>query len=174
MLQRMVGKHKLNWHVQLFSAFWAYQTTTKTATRFTPFQLIYGLEAVLPIGCEIPSLRLTIKLLPNTSEEEQHLLYLSHLDEIRRDVTLANESHQKCIKQRYNRSVCPYIFLEGDLVLVYDQDKDTLGESKYEPLWYGPYIVSKVLKKGANELVDHEGNKLARLRNGLYLKQYFA
>ena len=36
----------------------------------------------------------------------------------------------------------PHIFSEGDLVLVYDQDKDTLGAGKFEPLWYGPYIIS--------------------------------
>ena len=51
MLQRMVGKHKSNWHVQLFSALWAYQTSTKTTTGFTHFQLVYGLEVVLPIEC---------------------------------------------------------------------------------------------------------------------------
>ena len=174
MLQRMVGAHKSNWHVQLFSALWAYRTSAKTATGFTPFQLVYGLEAVLPIECEIPSLRLTVELLPHTYEEEQRLLYLSHLDEIRRDVALANESHKKRIKTRYDRTVKPRTFFEGDLVLVYDQDKDALGAGKFEPLWYGPYIVSKVLETGAYELVDHEGNKLARPRNGLYLKQYFA
>ena len=125
MLQRMVGKHKSSWHIQLFSALRAYQTTSKTATGFTPFQLVYGLEAVLPIECEIPSLKLTIKLLPNTTEEEQCLLYLSHLDEIHRDAALANKSHQKHIKKQYYRSVHPCVFLEGDLVLVYDQDKDT-------------------------------------------------
>ena len=32
----------------------------------------------------------------------------------------------------------------------------------------------KVLQKGAYELIDYEGNRLARPRNGLYLKQYFA
>ena len=67
----------------------------------------------------------------------------------------------------------PRTFLEGDLVLVYDQDKDSLGAGKFEPLWYVPYIISKVLKKEAYELVDYERNKLARPRNGLYLKQYF-
>ena len=103
----------------------------------------------MPIECEIPSLRLTIELLPHTSEEEQRLLYLSHLDEIRRDVTLANESHKKHIKKRYDRAVKPRTFSEGNLVLVYDQDKDALGVGKFGPLWYGPYIVSKVLEKGA-------------------------
>ena len=82
MLQWMDGKHKLNWHIQLFSKFWAYQTLAKTAIGFTPFQLVYGLEAVLWIECKIPSLKLNVDLLPNTTEEEQHLLYVSHLDEI--------------------------------------------------------------------------------------------
>ena len=139
-----------------------------------PFQLVYGLEVVLLIECEIPLLRLTIELLPHTIDEEQCLLYLSHLDEIHRDVTLANETHQKCIKKRYDRTMWPHTFSEGDLVLVYDQDKDSLGAGKFEPLSYGPYVISKVLQKGAYELVDYEGNKLARPQNGLYLKEYFA
>lgn len=41
-------------------------------------------------------------------------------------------------------------------------------------MWIGPYIVSKVLKKGAYELTDYEGNKLAEPRNGLYLKKCYA
>ena len=158
----MVGKHKSSWHAQLFSALWAYRTSTKTATGFTPFQLVHGLEVVLPIECEIPLLRLTFELLPHTTDEEQHLLYLSHLDEIRRDAALTNKTHQKCIKKRYDRTMRPRTFSEGDLVLVYDQDKDALGASKFKPLWYDPYIISKVLQKGAYELVDYEGNKLAR------------
>ena len=158
MLQWMVGKHTSTWNIQLFSTLWAYRTIAKTYIGFTPFQLVYGLEAILPIECEIPSLKPTVELLSNTTEEEQHLLYLSHLDEICRDAALANKSHHKCIKQLYDRSVCPRVFLEGDLVLVYDQDKDTLGAGKFKPLWYGPYIISKVLKKGAYELVDYEGN----------------
>eukprot|EP00253_Pinus_taeda_P028888 PITA_28888 len=77
---------------------WAYRTSVKTSTGFTPFQLVYGLEAVLPIECEIPSLQMAIKLLPATSEEERHLLYLVQLDENRRDAALAIETHEKCIK----------------------------------------------------------------------------
>ena len=160
--------------MQLFLALWAYRTLAKTTTGFTPFQLLYGLEVVLLTECEIPSLKLTVELLPHTTEEEQRLLYLSHLDEIHWDVALANETHQKRIKKRYDRAVQPCTFSEGNLVLVYDKDKDALGVGKFEPLWYGPYIISKVLQKGAYELVDYKENKLVRPQNGLYLKQYFA
>ena len=67
----MVGKYKSNWHLQLFSALWAYRASAKTTTGFTPFQLIFGLEAVLPIECEIPSLKLTVELLLDTSAKEE-------------------------------------------------------------------------------------------------------
>ena len=37
MFRRMVGDHKSNWHLVLFFALWAYQTSVKTTTGFTPF-----------------------------------------------------------------------------------------------------------------------------------------
>jgi hypothetical protein len=65
----------------------------KTATGFTPFQLVYGIEAILPIECEIPSLKLKVETLSHTSSEEERFLYLSKLDETRHDATLVNEAH---------------------------------------------------------------------------------
>jgi hypothetical protein len=70
--------------------------------------------------------------------------------------------------------VHPRIFSEGDLVLVYDQDKDPLGAGKFKPMWFRPFIVKEVLKKGAYRLVDFEGKALAEPRNGLYLKKYYS
>jgi len=95
MLQRTIGIHKSNWHLMLFSALWAYRTSMKDATGFTPFQLIYGLEATLPIECEIPSLKLAVKLLPDTTPVEERLVYLERLDETRRLDSLAIEAQKK-------------------------------------------------------------------------------
>ena len=94
----------------LFSALWAYRTSAKTATSFTPFQPVYGLEAMLPIECEISSLHLAIELLPATSKEEKCFLYLAQLDETRRIATLAVDAHKKCVKAQYDRSVTPRVF----------------------------------------------------------------
>ena len=60
------------------------------------------------------------------------------------------------------------------MVLLYDQEADVIGTGKFEPLWHGPYIVKRVLAKGAYELVDYNGIPLAYPRNGLYLKCYYA
>ena len=99
---------------------WAYWTSVRNATGFTPFQLVYGLKAILPVQCEISSLKLAIDLLPKTSEEEARFLELIHLDETRRDAMLANEAHKKRFKMQFDKNVKPRVFSEGDLVLLYD------------------------------------------------------
>jgi hypothetical protein len=91
-----------------------------------------------------------------------------------RDVALANEAHKQHVKCQYDRSVCPWIFSEGDLVLVYDQDKYPLGTGKFKPMWFRPFIVKQVLEKGTYHLVDFEGNALEEPSNGLYLKKYYS
>ena len=48
-------------------------------------------------------------------------------------------------------------------MLVYDQDKEPLGARKFNSMWLGPYIVSKVLKKGSYELIEYDGNKFPKL-----------
>ena len=158
----------------LYPALWAYRTSVKTATGFTPFQLVHGVESVFPIECEIPSLKLAVELLPDTSSLEERLLHLEHLDEQRRDAATMNEAHKNRVKVQYDKAVKPRVFSEGDLVLVYAQEKDALGAGKFKSMWYGPYIVKKFLKKGAYTLVDFEGNELPEPRNGLYLKKYYA
>ena len=65
----------------LYPNFWAYRTNVKTTTGFSPFQLVHGVEAVTPVECEIPSLKITIHVLPDMTELEEHLVHLEHLDE---------------------------------------------------------------------------------------------
>jgi len=37
-----------------------YHTSVRTSTRETPYSLVYGMEAVLPVEVEIPSLRVLL------------------------------------------------------------------------------------------------------------------
>eukprot|EP00253_Pinus_taeda_P035591 PITA_35591 len=117
---------------------------------------------------------IAIELLPATSEEENCLLYLAQLDENRCDAALAIETHAKWIKAQYDQNVTPRNFLEGDLVLLYDQANDKLGAGKFVPMWHGPFVVKRKLAKGAYELVYFDSVSLGKPRNGLYLKRFYA
>eukprot|EP00253_Pinus_taeda_P035042 PITA_35042 len=147
-------------HLRLFSTLWAYQTSWKDATGFTPFQLVYGLEATLLIECEIPSFKLVVELLPNTTSVEECLLYLEQLDETHRLASLAIEAQKKRVKTHFDPTVHPCYFIEGDFVLLYDQPNEKLGAGKFKAMWHGTYIVKCVLQKRAYELIDYEGNPL--------------
>ena len=104
----------------LYPALWAYRTTVKTATSFSPYQLIHGVESVLPVECEIPSLKLAIELLLDTSPLEEHLVHLEQLDEQRRDALVALEVNNHCVKVEYDKSIHLRSFSEGDLLLLWD------------------------------------------------------
>jgi hypothetical protein len=100
---------------------------------------------MFPIECEIPSLKLAIELLPNTTVKEERLLYLTRLDETHCDATLANETHNKHVKSQYDKTVITCVFSEGDLVPLYNQDREMMGVGKFEPMWHGPYIIKLIL-----------------------------
>ena len=46
-----------DWQEKLPFALHAYRTGFRTSTEATPYSLVYGMEAVLPIKVEIPSLQ---------------------------------------------------------------------------------------------------------------------
>ena len=88
----------MNWHIMLYPALWAYRTAVKTTIDFSPYQLIHGVEFVLSVECEIPSLKLAIELLPDTSALEERLVHLEQLDEQRWDALVALEVNKHRVK----------------------------------------------------------------------------
>lgn len=79
----------------LYPVLWAYQMFVKASTGFTHFQLVYGLESTFPMECKMPSLKLAVQLLVDTSSLETFLVHLGHLDEKHWDATIMNEAHKR-------------------------------------------------------------------------------
>ena len=67
-LQKNVSQSKSDWHIMLYPTLWAYRTSVKTTTGFSPFQLVHNVELILPIECKIPSLKLEVALLRDISD----------------------------------------------------------------------------------------------------------
>ena len=55
-LQKMTVTYK-DWHEMLPFSLHGYRTIIRTSTGATPFSLVYGMEVVLPVEVEIPSMR---------------------------------------------------------------------------------------------------------------------
>ena len=82
----------------LYPTLWVYRTAVKNTTGFSPYQLMHGVDSILPVECEIPLLKLAMELLPDTSPLEEHLVHLEQLDEQRRDALVALEVNKRHVK----------------------------------------------------------------------------
>jgi len=68
----------------LVEATWAYSTTWKTTTGFTPYELVYGKKALLSIEFEYNTLRMVVQLdLDLSHAQKERLLQLNGFDEQR-------------------------------------------------------------------------------------------
>ena len=93
----------------------AYHTSTCTSTRETPFSLVYGMEAVLPIEVQIPSLRI-MKEAGLGKDEWIHtrLDCLNLIDEKRLAIVCHGQMYQKCVIKSFNKNIKPRVYQAGD------------------------------------------------------------
>jgi hypothetical protein len=81
---------------------WAYKTSVNIATDFTPFLLVYGVEAILPIGCKIHLLKQSIEMLLAPRFWKYHTLTASSAGHI---------FHDFCTMQHQDSRPTPINFL---------------------------------------------------------------
>ena len=73
---------RTDWELKLNSALPAYRVAYKMAIGTTPFNLVFGLDAILPIEFMIPTLRVAKELEWTVGHElSQRLTELEQLDE---------------------------------------------------------------------------------------------
>ncbi|KAL0331591.1 UNVERIFIED_CONTAM: hypothetical protein Sangu_1704600 [Sesamum angustifolium] len=100
---------------ELLRVLWAYRTTLRESTQETPFNLVYGTEAVLPteIGEEIWRVRsYDIARNPKSGREDLDLG-----EENREMVQRKVHIYKSKMVRAYDDKVHPRDFKEGDLVL---------------------------------------------------------
>jgi flagellar biosynthesis/type III secretory pathway protein FliH len=58
-IKKRIKDNPRKWHEKLSEALWAHRTSSHGTTKVTPFELVYGQEAVLPMEIGLHSLRVT-------------------------------------------------------------------------------------------------------------------
>ncbi|RDY06769.1 hypothetical protein CR513_09195, partial [Mucuna pruriens] len=90
-----------------------YCTSIRTSTGATPYSLVYGTEAVLPIEVKIPSLRVLVEVELEDAEWIQSWLNQLNLIDEKQLTTLCHEQlYQKIIKSDFDKK-SSYYTLEG-------------------------------------------------------------
>ncbi|XP_059066364.1 uncharacterized protein LOC131857679 [Cryptomeria japonica] len=94
----------------------------------SPYVLVYGNEARLPILVDFPTLSL-IQELEMMEEEPMHIIYveLLELKEKRKRALINLENHHVQMKRNFDKKVVPRVFREGELVFKWNKLKSILG-----------------------------------------------
>ena len=174
-VQKMIEENPRQWHVLLSEAVWANRTSQKSATRTSPFRLVYGYDAMLPMELTVMSTRRRYQSrLSKDDYFDKMVIDALDLDEERLAALDHLEAQKRRVERAYNKRVKRKAFSVGDIVwkaVLPIGHKDTrLG--KWSPNWEGPFIVVNKLTGGAYLLADIDGEEHDRAINGQFLKKY--
>ena len=173
-IQKMVVTYK-DWREMLHFDLHGYQTFVRTSTRATPFSLVYGMEVVLPIEVEIPSLHVIMETKLSEAEWVQNRFDQLNLIEEKRMTALCHgQLYQKSMKKAFDKKVKLREFREGTLMLRKILTFNVDSRGKGTPNFEGPYVVKKALSGGALILETMDGEELPRPMNADAVKKYFA
>ncbi|RVW21038.1 hypothetical protein CK203_112797 [Vitis vinifera] len=142
-----------DWSEKLPFALWAYRTYFRTSTKATPYSLVYGMEAVLPVEIEMRSLRVALEQqISETEWAQSHYDQLSLLDERR----LRAVDHVQAYQGKMTHA-----FKRGD------------PRGKFRPTWSGPYVIRDLTPEEAAWLTDLDGNQFTEPVNVDQLKKFY-
>ena len=169
-LKRKLEKAKGTWAEEVPRIVWAYHTTPQSSTHETPFSLVYGSDAMIPVEIQESSPRF-LNFVDEQSNEERKV-NLDLLDEVREEARVSAEAVKRRVERRHNSKVRSRQFQEGNLVMRKAHQYEM--ENKLSPKWTGPFRVVETLENGAYRLKTLDGGAIPRTWNATHLKLYFS
>jgi hypothetical protein len=136
MISMFVNSKHSNWDDVIDHVVFAYNTSKQESTGRTPFLLLYGREALLPIDAALGN---------NPNPDANHIQLLQQLPALREKVIrrLAWIQHRQ--KKRYDKRRRLKSYSIGDLVLVYRPLRKKGRSEKLLHSYHGPFPIVKKL-----------------------------
>ncbi len=135
-LSMYMSTHQRDWDAALPLALFAYRTATQESTGNSPFEMLYGRKARLPIDA-------ALDYTPSPYQEEP-----TYTEQLAARLTTAWESARNALekahekqKEHYDNKATYPQYGPGDLVMVHNPHVAQGLSKKFTHLWHGPYEV---------------------------------
>ena len=120
-MTKTVKQHRKDWSDKLLEALWAYCTTWKNTTSFSPYEMVYGKQVLLPIEFQISTYRLAAELGMDLNEDQkQRMMQVNELDEVRQDALQQTTMVQQQRTKWHDKFIKKKEFQVGDWALLFD------------------------------------------------------
>jgi hypothetical protein len=170
LIKKKIEDNPKRWHEVISEALWAHRICRHGATKVTPFELVYGQEAVLPVEVNLGAYRLAKQ--NGLYGDTYHALMMDNIDEVidkRLEALEAIVKDKRRVVRAYNKRVRAKSFQVGDLVwktiLPIGSKSNKFG--KWSPsYWEGPYKVVRSCSGNSYMVESLQGQQLPRALNG--------
>ena len=161
-----------NWVECLPAVMFAYRTAKHESTRMTPFQIMYGRQAILPLEVQYnPTFhdQDTFESEETISSKIEMLLAIRERMFVKVASNIKNA--QNVQKQQYDKRHRGSDFKVGDLVKQVNKIRKDRKGGRFTDRFDGPYIVARVLGKNRYKISNGK-TVLAKLVNSSNLDHY--
>ena len=165
-LKRRLDKAKATWAEEVPRNVWAYHTTTQSTTKETPFNLVYGSDAMILVETQENSPCFQNFVVEESNEERK--VNLDLLDEVREKAKIKAEALKRRLDYKYSSKLRSRQFQVVDLVMRKAHTYQL--ENKLSPKWTGSFRITEALGNGAYRLETLEGGAIPRTWNATNLK----
>jgi hypothetical protein len=181
---RILSEHQDRWDKVLPGVLFAYRTSVQKSTQYTPFYLMYGRHAKLPVDCELECIvddvereaEIAVPITDESAEDDiqSRLTSINYVrTAISKDATdnivKAQERQKRDYAKRHGKKQA---FAEGDDVLLWNLRRADRKGGRMKDPWLGPYQVTRVCEKGTYELANGNGETLRQKAHGVNLKRF--
>lgn len=155
-----------DWDQYIQSVAFAYRVNVQATTKFSPFELLYGVKARLPLDMEGKG-----DVEPDDDETLHNRLVelASSLKEKRQEAKKNIETAQAKQKHRYDLKHKAPVYKVGDMVLRYNRRRDTRVGDKLSSRFTGPFKIVEVMGRGVYRL-QQGGKPVKQIVNATNLK----
>ena len=114
--------------------------STKKSIGTSPFQLVYGTDAIFPASLGSPVMKYLQEQNIESNTLQRRINQPVEVRQIRDQVADKALMFQDKVKKIFDRKEKPDDFQQGDLVMKWDARHEDKGKhGKFEHLWKGPY-----------------------------------
>ncbi|MCO5554804.1 hypothetical protein L7F22_008339 [Adiantum nelumboides] len=168
-LTKVVSESRADWDQKLHSALWTYRVAYKTSIGTTPFNMVYGIQAILPLEFLIPTLRVAKELEWTRHELSEQLEVQEKLDETKLRAMASIYAQKRNMKSFFDQHVINKEFATWDYILMYTLKQHS---KKLQKRGNGPYVIHDISHSGAIKLATLEGEEMPNWISGCRLKKY--